>query len=86
MSDEYQLPLHVLSSYITYSRVCNKIKTAGATSGAEAAYYSGVHPVFSRVRVARSLVLCFCFVERCFSFCPLSFGHCVFCPFSIYGF
>jgi hypothetical protein len=51
----------------------------GATSGAEAVYYSGVHPVFSRVRVARSIVLCLCFVERCFSFCPLSFGHCVFC-------
>ena len=41
--------------------------------------------VFSGVRVTRSLVLCLCFVERCFSFCLFSFGHCVVCP-SIYGF
>jgi hypothetical protein len=35
------------------------------------------------VRVPRSLVLCKCFVDRCLSFCPFSFGHCVVCP-SIY--
>jgi hypothetical protein len=29
--------------------------------------------VFSRVRVARSLVLHVCFVDRCLSFCPFSF-------------
>jgi hypothetical protein len=36
-------------------------------------------PVFSGVRVARSLVLCVCFVDRCLSFCIFSFGHCVVC-------
>jgi hypothetical protein len=41
-------------------------------------------PVFSGVRVTRSLVLCVCFVDRYLSFCPFSFGHCVVCP-SIYG-
>jgi len=41
--------------------------------------------VFSGVRVTRSLVLCVCFVDRCLSFCPFSFVHCVVCP-SIYGF
>jgi len=30
-------------------------------------------PVFSGVRVTRSLVLCVCFVDRCLSFCPFSF-------------
>jgi hypothetical protein len=30
--------------------------------------------VFSRVRVARSLVLHVCFVDRCLSFCPFSVG------------
>jgi hypothetical protein len=35
-------------------------------------------PVFSGVRVTRSLVLCVCFVDRCLSFCPFSFGHCLF--------
>ena len=35
-------------------------------------------PVFSGVRVTRSLVLCVCFVDRCLSFCPCS---CVVCPY-----
>jgi hypothetical protein len=38
-------------------------------------------PVFSGVRVTRSLVLYACFVDRCFSF----IGHCVVCS-AIYGF
>ena len=43
-------------------------------------------PVFSGVRVTRSLVLCVCFVDHCLSFYPFSFGHCVVCSSSIYGF
>jgi hypothetical protein len=43
-------------------------------------------PVFSEVRVTRSLVLCVSFVDRYLSCCPFSFGHCVVCPFSSYGF
>jgi len=27
-----------------------------------------------------------CFVDRCLSFCPYYFGHCVVCPSLIYGF
>jgi len=42
--------------------------------------------VFSGVRVTRSLVLCVCFVDSCLSFCTFSFGHCVVCSSSIYGF
>jgi hypothetical protein len=42
-------------------------------------------PVFSGVRITRSLVLYVCFVDRCLSFCSFSFGHCVVCPSSIYG-
>jgi hypothetical protein len=34
-------------------------------------------PVFSGVRVTRSLVLYVCFVDRCLSFCTFSFGHCL---------
>jgi hypothetical protein len=37
------------------------------------------------VRVTRSLVLCVCFVDRCLSFCLVSFGHFIVCP-PIYGF
>ena len=43
-------------------------------------------PVFSGVRVTRSSVLYVCFVDRCLSFCTFSFGHCVVCSSSIYGF
>jgi len=42
-------------------------------------------PVFSGVRVTRSLVLCVCFVNRSLSFCTFSFDHCVVCS-SIYRF
>jgi hypothetical protein len=38
-------------------------------------------PSFSGIRVTRSLVVCVCFVDRCLSLCPFSFGHCVFCLF-----
>ena len=41
-------------------------------------------PVFSGVRVTRSLVLYVCFVDRCLYFCTFSFGHCVVCSSSIY--
>ena len=43
-------------------------------------------PVFSGVHVTRSLVLYVCFVDCCLSFCTFSFGHCVVCSSSIYGF
>jgi hypothetical protein len=43
-------------------------------------------PIFSGVRVTRSLVLCVCFVDRCLSFCAFSFGHCVVCSDSDYPF
>jgi hypothetical protein len=43
-------------------------------------------PGFSEVRVTRSLVLCVSFVDRYLSYCPFSFGHCVVCPSSSYGF
>ena len=34
-------------------------------------------PDYSGVRVTQSLVLCVCFADRCLSFCPFYFGHCV---------
>jgi hypothetical protein len=42
--------------------------------------------IFDGVPVARSLFFSFVFVDRCLSFCPLSFCHHVFCPSSIYLF
>ena len=43
-------------------------------------------PVFSGIRVTRSLVLCVCFVDCCLSFSTFSFGDCVVCSSSIYGY
>jgi hypothetical protein len=43
-------------------------------------------PVFSGVRVTRSLILCVCFVDRCLSFSTFSFGHCFVCSSLIYRF
>jgi hypothetical protein len=60
-----------------------------STSGAGTSYPPGAPsslPVFSGVRVTRSLVLCVCFVDRCLSFCTFSFGHCVVWSSWIYGF
>ena len=46
--------------------------------------YMSSPPVFSGVRVTRALVLYVCFVDRCLSFCPFSFGHCDVWSFVIY--
>ena len=43
-------------------------------------------PILGGVRVTRSLILYICFVDRCLSFSTFSFGHCVVCSSSIYGF
>ena len=43
-------------------------------------------PGFSGVHGTRSVVLCVCFVDLCLSICTFSFGHCVVCSSSIYGF
>ena len=74
----------VLSSFMTY----HPINTKGVTSeaGTETLpVHPNLPPVFSGVRVTRSLVLCVCFIDRCLSFSPFSFDHCVVCP-SFYGF
>ena len=42
-------------------------------------------PGFCGIHATWSLALCVCFVDRCLSFSPFSFSHCVFCP-SISGF
>ena len=36
-------------------------------------YIRKISPVFSGVRVTRTLVLCVCFVDRCLSFCTFFF-------------
>ena len=83
----------VLSSSMTYNQVCNWSNTTGATSGAATDCPTGAPgatPVYSGVRVTRSLVLCvlFCrslfvllysfFWPLCFFFFSFFFGRCVF--------
>jgi len=63
--------------------------TMGVTSVAGTANHSRAHeftPFFNLIRVTRSLALCVCFVDRFLSFCSFTFGHCVVCVFSIFGF
>ena len=45
----------ILSSFMTYLRVCNKNSTTIATSGAGTAYYPVVHPLFCRISAAQSV-------------------------------
>jgi hypothetical protein len=56
----------VLSSFMTYHRICNQINTTSTTSGARTAYLSRT-PEFSGACVTRSLVLCVCFVDHVLS-------------------
>ena len=44
-----------------------------------------ITPVFTGVRVARSLVFYIKFIDTCLSFFPFSFGDCIFWPSSING-
>ena len=48
-------------------------------------YYGFSVSYVSGVRVARSLIVCACFVDRCLSFSTFSIGHCVVCSSSIFG-
>ena len=67
----------IISSFMTYNRVCNQSNTTGATSRAGYAYPFGAsefNPVFSWVLFPPSLVKQFCgslSVILSFSFCPL---------------
>ena len=53
------------------TRVCSKSNTTGVVRGAVTDYLSGAHPVFSGVRVARSLIFCLSgfFLDHFLSFC-----------------
>jgi hypothetical protein len=64
--------------------LCHKWPRIGSTCRKHFSVW--VHPSFSGVRVARSLVLYLCSVDRFLSFCTFSFGHCVVCSSSICGF
>ena len=63
----------VLSSFMTYQRVCNWIDATGATSGTGTAYPFGT-PDFTPGFYWGYFALCVCCVDRCLSFCPFSIG------------
>ena len=75
----------VLSSFMTYHQVCNQINTAVATSGTGTVLSSGAPEFFpgfqwgSCYSILRLQFYVQCFVDRCLSCCPFSFGHCVVC-------
>ena len=71
-----------MAPYTAYHRVCNKSNTIDAMCGAGTVTLPqllSAPPVLYGVLVTRSVVLCDCFVNRCLSFCPFSFDHCVVC-------
>ena len=70
----------VLTSFMTYHRVCNQINTTSATSGARTIHlpeHLRLRPVSSDVRVTRTLVLSVCFVDRCWYFFLLAILCCL---------
>ncbi len=84
-------PTHfpVLSSFMTYHRFVTRLTRRVSLVEQELLTipkHLSSPPVFSGIRVTRSLVLYVCFVDRCLSFCTFSFDHCVVCSSSIYGF
>jgi hypothetical protein len=73
----------VFSLWMTYQRVFNKSNTAGAHVEQELltrSEYLSSPPLFSWVRVARSLILCAMFCSTLFALLSFSFGHCSVCP------
>jgi hypothetical protein len=79
----------VLSSVMTYHRIVTRLTRQVSLVEQELLTLPGhlsSPPVFSGVLVARSLVLYVCFVDRCLTFCTISFGHCIVYSSSIYGF
>ena len=64
----------VLSSFMTYHRICNQSSTLGATSGAGTAYPSGASEFTSGFQCGSCYLILFCtslFVLLCFFFRPL---------------
>ena len=78
--------LPVLSSFMAYHRVSNKISMTGVTSGAGTHYPSGAPECIPRFQwgSCNSIFSLMCMLCRSF-FVLYSFGHCVVCP-SIYYF
>jgi len=73
----------VLSSFMTYHRVCIYHYTTSGTSGAGTAYPSGAHEFTHGFQWGSCFsifsVMCNVFVDRCLSFSTLSFRHWVDC-------
>ena len=71
----------VISSFMTYHRVCNQINTMGVTSGSRTAYTFGVHPRglvrFVLLEVEGSMLLVVLTLCVMFLFCLSSF--CILC-------
>ena len=74
---------------MTYHRICKQINTTDVTSGAGTDNRSGAHeftPSFQWGSCYSIFSFIYMLRDRCLSICTFSFGHCVVCPSSIYGF
>ena len=79
-------PIHTVIHLITYSFLLAILAACRGFSYAQLRCDVAVRFVDIGGIVTRSLVLCVYFVDRCLSVCTVSFGHCVVCSSSIYGF
>ena len=78
---------------ICFATIGSYFATIGSYFGTIGFYFDAIGPGFN-IKVSLLfattlyivLRLCVCFVDRCLSFCPFSFGYCVVCSSSIYGF
>jgi hypothetical protein len=83
----FRLSYHnqVISSLMTYHRVCHKTNMTGTTGPVHPSGAPEFSIIFSGIRVARSLVFCEMFCRSLFVLCSVSFCHCIVCP-PTYGF
>ena len=73
-------------TFIANHHILDRNKPMGATNGAEFPYHSWIYPHFFPVRfmLFNRLFAVESFVDHCGLCWPVSFGHCIFCPSSIY--
>ncbi len=85
VTDVFDAIFPVLFSFLTYQRLVTRL-TQRVPLVEQELLPLPEHLISSPVVVPPYLVLCVFFAVPCLSFCTFSFGHCVVCSSSIYGF
>jgi hypothetical protein len=80
-----------LYSFVTYHRICKTSSTTGVTCGTRTAFHSGAREFIFGFKWDSCCsmflsVFCIVFYRSLFVFGLFTFGHCIVCPSSTYGF